>query len=377
MRKLSITKTDCPKTKPMDEGALGFGAVFTDHMYLLNYDEGQGWHDARIVPYGPIAMDPASSVLHYSQTIFEGLKCYRRADGGVQLFRPADNFARMNRSAQRMCMPELDIQAVLADLLELLRLEEDWVPSTPGTSLYIRPTMVATDPRLGVHASHSYLFYIILSPVSAYYPTGLAPVSIRVEDALVRAVRGGVGQAKTGGNYASSILATARAAEQGFTQVLWLDGLERKYIEEVGTMNMFFRFRDALVTPPLGGSILPGITRDSVLALAREMGENVQERPITVDEVFDAADAGTLLEAFGTGTAAVISPVGMLQWGTRAARLSGGTIGPLTQRLYDTLTGIQYGALPDAHQWVVAYKYSADMHMDDLTRPAVDGIIAK
>ncbi|MDR3050398.1 MAG: branched-chain amino acid aminotransferase [Oscillospiraceae bacterium] len=352
MQKITIQETQRRKDKPADEAELGFGTLFTDHMLVMDYDWGQGWGDMRIVPYGPFQMDPACCVLHYAQTIFEGLKCYRRADGGLQLFRPVDNFERMNISAQRLCMPQLDIPAVMEGLKALLRLDAGWVPSAPGTTLYIRPTLIATDNLLGVHASRSYRFFIILSPVGAYYASGLAPVNIYVEENLVRAVRGGVGFTKTGGNYAASILAGARAEEKGFAQVLWLDGKENRYIEEVGSMNMFFKFRDGLVTPPLNGSILDGITRRSVIQLAQAAGYPVTQRPLSVDEVFDAAEAGGLDEAFGTGTAAVISPVGMLQWRDRVIRLSGGDIGPLTRQLYDRLTGIQYGTQPDPFGWV-------------------------
>ena len=353
MQRFDVRLADTRKQKPQDENQLGFGTLFTDHMFVMDYTPERGWYDARIEPYAPFSIDPACCVLHYAQTIFEGLKCYRRADGGLQLFRAPDNFARMNRSAQRICMPEIDVDFAMEALCALLRVDAEWVPHAPGTTLYIRPTMIATDPMLAVHASKSYRFFIILSPVGAYYPSGLAPVGIWVEDAHVRAVPGGVGHTKTGGNYAASILAGARASQLGFAQVLWLDGRENKYIEEVGSMNMFFLFRDGLVTPPLNGSILPGITRDSILTLARELGYPVYERRLTIQEVFDAAQDGSLLEAFGTGTAAVVSPVGLLRWGQREATLCGGEIGPLTQKLYDTLTGIQYGTLSDPHGWIV------------------------
>lgn len=353
MYNIPVTLTSNPKQKPADETKLGFGKLFTDHMFVMDYEFGRGWYDARVVPYGPFIMDPASTVFHYAQEIFEGMKCYRRKDGGLQLFRPRDNFARMNRSAVRMGMPTLDIEEAMAGLIALLKADSDWVPSAPGTSLYIRPTMIATDIMLGVHASHTYRFFIICSPSGAYYAKGLAPVSIYVETEFVRAVKGGVGFTKTGGNYAASILAGALAEEKGYEQVLWLDGKENKYIEEVGSMNMFFKFRDTLVTPPLLGSILGGITRDSIIRLATKMGVPVDERRITVQDVFEASDGGDLEEAFGSGTAAVVSPVGRLKWKDKEIVISGGKIGLLTQKLYDTLTGIQYGKVEDPFNWVV------------------------
>ena len=353
MYQIPVTLTDHPKQKPADESKLGFGKVFSDHMFIMDYELGRGWYDARVVPYGPFTMDPACTVFHYAQEIFEGMKCYRRKDGGLQLFRPRDNFERMNRSATRMGMPTIDVEQALAGLLALLKADADWVPSTPGTSLYIRPTMIATDVMLGVHASHTYRFYIICSPSGAYYAKGLAPVGIYVEPELVRAVKGGVGFTKTGGNYAASILAGDIAEKNGYEQVLWLDGKENKYIEEVGSMNMFFKFRDALFTPPLLGSILGVITRDSITKLARLMGVPVDERRITVQDVFDASQRGELEEAFGSGTAAVVSPVGRLAWKGQEILISDGKIGPLTQKFYDTLTGIQYGELEDPFGWVL------------------------
>ncbi len=353
MVEIPVTLTTTPKQKPADESKLGFGKIFTDHMFIMDYELGRGWHDARVVPYGPFTMDPACTVFHYAQEIFEGLKCYRRKDGGLQLFRPRDNFARMNRSADRLGMPEFDVETAMAGLIALLKTDESWVPSAPGTSLYIRPTMIATDVMLGVHASHTYRFFIICSPSGAYYAKGLAPVGIYVEPELVRAVKGGVGFTKTGGNYAASILAGELAEEKGYEQVLWLDGKENKYIEEVGSMNMFFKIDGTLITPPLLGSILAGITRDSIIKLAKHMGVPVEERRLTVQDVFDAAKNGTLEEAFGSGTAAVVSPVGKLAWKDEEIVISGGEIGPLTQKLYDTLTGIQYGEAEDPFGWVL------------------------
>ena len=350
---IAVTPAKERKPKPADESQLSFGTIFTDHMFVVDYAPEQGWYDARIVPYAPFAIDPAWCVLHYCQTVFEGMKCYRRDDGGLQLFRPRDNFARMNRSAERICMPQIDVELAMQGLAELIKLDADWVPGSPGTSLYIRPTLIATDNMLGVHASRTYRFFIILSPVGAYYAEGLAPVKIYVESEYVRAVPGGVGFTKTGGNYAASILAGAVAEEKGYAQVLWLDGRENKYIEEVGSMNMFFKIGGTLVTPALNGSILSGITRDSVLTLAKDMGVPTEERRLAMAEVFQDAKNGSLEEAFGSGTAAVISPVGGLTWNGESVELSGGEIGPLTQQLYDQLTGIQYGRVPDPHDWIV------------------------
>ena len=353
MREIKVIKAGELKPKPVDESKLGFGRIFTDHMLLIDYAPGSGWHDARIVPYGPLPMDPASMVFHYGQAIFEGLKCYRTADGSLQLFRPRDNFLRMNQSAQRMCIPQLDIDLCLDGLYKLLQLEKDWVPHSEGTSLYIRPTIIATDPQLGVHASKTYTFFIILSPVGAYYATGLAPAGIYVEDEFVRAVRGGVGHAKAAGNYAASILASEMAAKKGYVQVLWLDGVERKYVEEVGAMNMMFVYQDKIVTPALNGSILPGITRDSILKLAASMGYSVEEKRLPVQEIFDDIKSGKATEAFGTGTAAVVSPVGELCFKDEKTVVGDGGIGKVTRKLYDALTGIQWGRIPDPFGWVV------------------------
>ncbi len=353
MQEIQITRSTQLKAKPADESALGFGRLFTDHMFIMDYEEGRGWHSARVVPYEPFAMDPAAMVLHYGQAIFEGMKCYRRADGGLQLFRPKDNLARMTRSAQRMGMPALDEETALEGLRQLILLEQDWVPHRDGTSLYIRPTMISTDVGLGVHASKTYRFYIILSPVGAYYKEGLKPVSIYVEDEYVRAVRGGVGFTKCAGNYAASILAGDIAEKKGFSQVLWLDGVEQKYVEEVGSMNMMFAYGDKIVTPKLNGSILPGITRDSILKLARQLGYQTVEDRLDIHEIFADAKSGKMTEAFGTGTAAVISPVGTLCMKDERVVLGDGGIGRLSQKLYDTLTGIQYGRLEDQNGWIM------------------------
>ena len=349
---IKITKTTAPKQKPQDESKLGFGRVMTDHMFLMNYNAGQGWHDARIVPYGPLELDPSSMVLHYAQEVFEGLKAYRWADGSVHLFRPEENARRMQRSNERMCIPAIAEEDFVQAVKTLVKLDQDWVPHQEGTSLYIRPFVFATDAHLGVHASQSYLFCIILSPSGSYYPNGIDPVDIYVENHDVRAVRGGTGYTKCGGNYAASVRAGAEAEKAGYAQVLWLDGVERKYIEEVGAMNVMFKVDGKVITPALTGSILPGITRMSCLELLRSWNIPVEERLITAQELFDTADSGKLEEAWGTGTAAVISPIGKMRWEARNAVVNGGKIGEISQKLYDTLTGIQWGKVPDSFGWV-------------------------
>ena len=336
-----------------DPNTLLFGKKFTDHMFLMNYDAGQGWHDARIVPYGPIPLEPCAMVFHYAQEVFEGMKAYRDPDGGVRLFRPEENALRMQSSCERLCIPKVEVDDFVEAVKALVKVDERWVPSLAGTSLYIRPFVIATDASLGVHASHSYIFSIICCPVGAYYKEGINPVKIYVEDEDVRAVRGGTGFTKCGGNYAASIRAGERAEERGFAQVLWLDGVERKYIEEVGSMNVLFKVDGKVITPKLTGSVLPGITRKSCLDLLRDWGYVVEERLITAQELFDAAEAGKLEEAWGSGTAAVISPIGTLAWGDKSVTINGGQIGTLSQRLYDTLTGIQWGTEPDPYGWSV------------------------
>ena len=351
---LIIEKTQHPKAKPVDEGKLGFGKIFTDHMFAMNYTKGRGWHDARIVAYAPFPMEPSAMVLHYGQAIFEGLKAYRKPDGSVQLFRPMENLLRFNRSAERLCIPAIDVDEVYGYLKELIRIESDWVPKSPGTSLYIRPFAIALDPALGVHVAEEYLFMIILSPVGAYYSEGLKPVRILVENEYVRAVRGGMGFAKAAGNYAVSLIADQTAKEHGCAQVLWLDGVERKYIEEVGSMNIFFKIGGKLITPKLQGSILSGITRKSVLELAPKLGYEVHERPLSMEEVLEAHKKGTLEEVFGSGTAAVISPVGHLVYHGEDLQVADGKMGPCAENIYNTLTGIQFGLLPDQMGWTVS-----------------------
>ncbi len=340
------------KTKYTDESQLGFGKLFTDRMLVAEWKAGQGWVDARIEPYAPFSLDPACMVFHYAQEIFEGLKAYRWEDGTITLFRPEMNARRFNRSAARMCMPEVPEELFLDGIARLVSLEREWIPSSPGTSLYIRPTMIAVEPMLGVKPSNHFYFYAILSPVGAYYAAGFNPVSILVEDKYVRAVPGGTGEVKTGANYAASLKSGLEAKEKGYDQVLWLDGVERRYIEEVGAMNMFFAYDDRIVTAPLAGTILPGITRQSVLLLAQELGYKVEERQIDVDVLMAEIKEGKVTEAFGSGTAAVITPVGKLCYKDECVQVGSGGVGCITQKLYDTLCGIQTGKLPDTFGWL-------------------------
>ena len=340
------------KSKP-DQDKLGFGLHFTDHMLQMRWNRQDGWHDSKICPYQDFHLDPASMVFHYGQAIFEGMKAYRGEDGQIFLFRPKDNFERMNNSALRMCMPRLPVDKVLKALKALLYLERAWIPDAAGASLYIRPTMIAVDPFLGVRPSDSYLFYIILSPVGAYYAEGFNPTRIYVSDDHVRAVKGGVGNVKTAGNYAASLYTSQVAKKAGYTQVLWLDACEHRWVEEVGTSNIFFVIGDELVTPPLGGSILPGITRDSVLKLAEHWGLKTAERQIAIDEVLAASRDGSLQEAFGTGTAAVISPIGELMYKDTVYPVNNGETGPLARRLFDELQAIQHGRCDDPCTWVM------------------------
>jgi len=346
-----VTKTSAPKAKPTDNTKLGFGKLFTDHMFLMNYEEGKGWFDGRIVPYGPIPMDPSTSVLHYAQEVFEGMKAYRWADGSIHLFRPEENAKRMQDSNERMCIPKIPVDTFVSAVKQLVSVDADWVPSGNGTSLYIRPFVFATDCMLGVHASKTYLFCIICSPSGSYYPNGINPVNIYIENQDVRAVRGGTGFTKCGGNYAASIRAGDNAVKAGYAQVLWLDGVERKYIEEVGAMNVMFKIDGKVVTPKLNGSILPGITRKSCLELISDWGIPVEERLITAEELFEAAETGKLEEAWGTGTAAVVSPIGEMGWNDKKAVINGGKIGPVVQKLYDTLYGLQTGEVEDYKSW--------------------------
>ena len=340
------------KPKFTDESQLGFGKIFTDRMFIAEWKVGQGWVDARIEPYAPFSLDPACLVLHYAQEIFEGLKAYKWEDGSIALFRPEMNARRFNLSAERMCMPEVPEELFLEGIAELVKLEADWIPSSAGTSLYIRPTMIAVEAMLGVKPSDHFYFYVILSPVGAYYAGGFNPVKIMVEDRYVRAVAGGTGEAKTGGNYASSLKAGLEAKKKGFDQVLWLDGMERRYIEEVGAMNMFFAYGNSVVTAPLEGSILNGVTRNSVINLAGDIGFTVEERKVDIDTIMADILSGKITEAFGSGTAAVITPVGALCYKEQNISIGSGGVGTLTRKLYDTLTGIQTGHIPDRFGWV-------------------------
>ena len=348
---IKVTRAAQLKEKP-ESSKLVFGKCMTDHMLIIDYDEGQGWHDARIVPYGPLQIDPAAKVLHYAEEIFEGLKAYRTADGSIQLFRVMDNIQRMNDSADRLCMPQIPEDVAFEAIKALVEMEQDWVPHENDTSLYIRHFMIGLDAALGVHSSHHVQFIVVVCPVGAYYPEGLNPVKIYIEDEDVRAVKGGTGMAKTGGNYAASLRAGNRAEQKGYTQVLWLDGVHRKYIEEVGAMNVMFKVDGKILTPDLNGSVLPGITRRSCIQLLKDWGYEVEERRISAEELFEAAKNGKREEAWGTGTAAVISPIGELAEGDEKCIINNNQIGEVTQKLYDQLTGIQWGRVADPHNWI-------------------------
>lgn len=356
MLEIRMEKTTNPKQLPKEDDPLKFGTIFTDHMFIMNYETGKGWYDARIIPYQPIVLDPAAMVFHYGQEMFEGLKAYKAEDGRILLFRPDMNAKRTNHTNERLCMPKIPVEDFVQAVKELVKTDAAWIPTKPGTSLYIRPFIIATDPFIGVRPSDTYQFIIILSPVGPYYPEGLNPVKIWIEDQYVRAVRGGIGEAKTGGNYVASMAAQLKAHKEGYSQVLWLDGVERKYIEEVGAMNIFFKINGKVITPALNGSILPGITRDSAIALCKEWGIEVEERKISVDELYEASKNGSLEEVFGTGTAAVISPVGHLRFENHVLQIKDGGIGELSQKLYDTVTGIQLGKIEDTRGWTVEVK---------------------
>ena len=352
--KIELTKASPEELKnpPTTLSGVEFGTVFSDHMFCMAYDEGKGWHNAQIKPYGSLSLEPSSMVLHYAQMSFEGLKAYKIESGEHTLFRPRENFKRMNRTAQRMCIPELDVDEVLDALKQLLRLDSGWVPAEYGTSLYVRPTILATEDAIGLKVSSKYLFFIILSPVGPYYPQGFNPVNIMVSEKYVRAVPGGIGYAKTGGNYAASILAEKEAKRNGYTQVLWLDAVERRYVEEVGSMNIFFVIDESIVTPMLTGSILPGVTRMSVIELGKHWGLHVEERRITIDEVLKGLEDGSVTEVFGAGTAAVISPVSILAYKGKDFKVGNEETGPVAMRFYDHLTGIQYGRKLDPFGWL-------------------------
>ncbi len=348
---LQVEMSTAKKEKPKAD-RLEFGRTFTDHMLVMDYSDEHGWHNAKIQPYQPISIDPSAIVLHYGQSVFEGLKAFRTKTGDVQLFRPQKNLERMNHSNHRLVIPPIDEEFVLYALKRLVDIDRDWVPDAEGTSLYIRPFIIATEPFLGVAPSQTYKFITILSPVGSYYKEGINPVKIAVENKYVRAVRGGTGEAKTGGNYAASLIAQKIVEKDGYSQVLWLDGVEKKYIEEVGSMNVFFKINGEVVTPELNGSILPGVTRDSVIHLLKHWGVPITERRISMQEIADAHQAGTLEESFGTGTAAVISPIGVLNWNGKEYVINDRKTGDLSKKIYDTITGIQYGKIADPFNWI-------------------------
>lgn len=355
----TFIKNEAPKAKPEDESKLGFGKIFTDHMFLMNYSVEKGWHDGRIVPYGPIALDPSAMVFHYAQELFEGMKAYRHENGEIKLFRPNKNIERMNNTCDRLCVPRIDPEVALEAICALVEADKDWIPKKDGTSLYIRPFIIATDPFLGVHPAKTYIFAIILSPVGSYYAAGINPVKIMVEREYVRCVKGGTGLAKAGGNYAASLIGQQKAEEKGFAQVLWLDGVHRKYIDEVGAMNVFFVIDNVVITPSLeDGNILPGVTRASCVELLREWGYKVEERKLSIDEVIEAQKTGRLNEAFGTGTAAVISPIGELYDEGINYIVNNNEIGPIAQRLYNELYGMQTGKVEDYMKWTYPIKAS-------------------
>jgi branched-chain amino acid aminotransferase len=351
MLEIKIEQTQNKKTMPEPKDML-FGKNFTDHMFIMECNAEKGWHNPRITPYADISLSPAAMVFHYGQELFEGLKAYRTESGEINLFRPAKNVERMNRTCDRLCIPEINPEDALQAIKAIVNYEKDWVPHEKDYSLYIRPFIIATDPFIGVRPSNTYYFIIILSPVGAYFPEGLNPVKIFVENEYVRAVRGGLGAAKAGANYAASIKAQMKAQAAGYTQVLWLDGVERKYVDEVGTMNVFFVIDDKVITPNLEGSILPGVTRDSCIHLLKDWGYTVEERKLALTEIAEASKAGKLNEAFGTGTAAVISPIGTLNYDGDIISINDGKTGPIAAKLYDTITGIQDGSIEDKYDWI-------------------------
>ena len=352
MYNFNITLTKTPKEKPELNDRLPFGKYFTDHMFIMDYEEGKGWFDPRVETYAPLSLQPATSCLHYAQETFEGMKAYRTCDDKLQLFRPYDNFKRFNNSNARICIPELDVELCVQAVKTLVNIDKDWIPAYPGTSLYIRPFIIAVDEQIGVHPASKYIFMIILSPVGSYYPDGINPVKIYVEEKYSRTSPGGTGTAKVGGNYAASLLAQKEAVNKGCIQVLWLDGAEHKYVDEVGAMNVFFVIGDEVVTPSLNDAILPGITRHSAIEVLRSGGIKVTERLLSIEEVTNAAKTGELREMFGTGTAAVVSPVGKLLYRDKEITINNNLIGSITQKLYDELTGIQTGSRPDKFGWI-------------------------
>ncbi|TVR17699.1 MAG: branched-chain amino acid aminotransferase [Balneolaceae bacterium] len=349
--KITITRSEHSRINEIDFDNLQFGRIFSDHMFEMRYKNGQ-WQQGEIKPYGPITFEPSMMALHYGQAIFEGMKAYYADGNTINLFRVKDHHQRLNNSAKRLCMPQIDEDIFVAALEELMKADYTWVPKKHGQALYLRPVMFASEEYLAAKVSEEYCFYIITSPVGAYYSEGFNPVKLTTSENYVRAVKGGTGEAKAAGNYGGSFLPAKKAQENGFTQVLWMDAIEHKYIEEVGTMNIFFLFDGKLVTPQLGGTVLPGITRRSVIALAREWGVEVEERKISIEEVFQSAENGSLTEVFGAGTAAVISPVGLIHHQGKTVTLDQEKIGDFAKKMFDTITGIQYGKLQDDHGWV-------------------------
>lgn len=353
MLDIDIMLTDHPKPKPEDETSLGFGKVFSDHMFVMDYEKDKGWYNPRIEPYHPFMIDPACVVFHYAQEIFEGLKAYRTADNTIQIFRPECNARRMMDSADRLCMPEISVEDFIQAVKTLVSVEKDWVPHTFGASLYLRPFIFACDNGLGVHASKKYTFCIICSPSGSYYKEGINPIRIYVEDEYIRSAPGLTGFAKCGGNYAASIKASEMANELGYAQVLWLDGIKKKYVEEVGSMNIMFKIDGKIYTAACDGTVLPGVTRRSCIELLHDWGYEVIEGKLSIDDVFKAGREGRLEEVFGTGTAAVISPVKELFYKGETVIAGDGGIGEVTKKLYDTMTGIEWGKLEDTKGWMM------------------------
>lgn len=339
------------KEKPIDESKLGFGRIFTDHIFTVKYHVDRGWYDPMIEPYRTFSLEPTAMCFHYGQEIFEGMKAYRGRDDQIFLFRPSENIKRMNASAERLCMPTIDPALFMEALKKLVIIEKDWIPRSKGSSLYIRPTMIATESALGMHHANEYLFFIVVGPVGAYYPQGFSPTNIFVVEDYVRAVRGGIGYCKAAGNYAASLLASKKAADSGYTQVLWLDAIEKRFVEEVGTSNIFFVIKDEIITPPLSGTILPGVTRDSVIQIAKSWGITVKERPLAIDEIIEASNHGYLKEVFASGTAAIVSPVGRFTYRDNIILVNNGKVGTLTERLYNEILQIQYGEKEDPFGW--------------------------
>ena len=349
---IKLTKNQNPRQPPEDDSKLGFGNVFSNHMLIMEYDKNKGgWDPAEIKPYGQLCLEPAAACLHYGQIVWEGMKCYRAKDG-LRLFRPKDNFKRLNRSADRMCMPSVDVEYMVGALKEFLRVEKEWVPKLKGTSLYIRPCMVAHETFLGLHKADKYLLFIILSPSGPYFKEGFNPIKIMVEDKYVRAAMGGTGEAKTAGNYAASLKSAVEAKEKGFSQTLWLDSIEMKYIEEVGAMNIAFVIDNEVITPELDGTILHGITRKSVLEICKKLGIKASERRISINEVIERIENKSLTEAFGMGTAAIIAPVGSISYKDQDHIINEFKVGPIAQQIYDELVGIQYGDKEDSFNWI-------------------------